>query len=195
MAVNRKTAFACAIGMLALLAGSAVVAWQVPLPEKLPIVAWNSSWVFRAEVFVGFFVGAYVLLVIAITTVASGQPPKKLSFGLLAFEQPEFKKTVEALAEGGTALQAVENETRELEERLDRVLEAVRSAHQALVDVAAALPEGTGEDIARRARAQVESLSDKPGEPQEPRREFIQAMTRFDHLLRELDQLRTKKDG
>jgi hypothetical protein len=193
MTVSRKTALAASVMLLALLAGSAIVAWQIPLPSKLPAAAWNSSWVFRAEVFVGFFIGVYVLLAIIVVTISTGQPPKKLRFGLLTIEQQELKKTVEALSEGGTALQAVEAETRELEQRLDKVLAAARSAHQALVEVAGALPEGKGEEIARRAREQVDILSEKPGEPEEPRREFVLAMARFDQLLSDLDELRAGK--
>lgn len=161
----------------------------------MPTVAWNSSWVFRAEVFVGFFIVAYVLLAIILTTVATGQPPKKLSFGLLALEQQELQKTVEALSEGGAALQAVETETRELEQRVDKVLIAARLAHQTLIDVASALPGTKGEEIAQRAREQVDALSEKPGEPEEPRREFVRAMARFDQLLAELDELRSGKSG
>jgi hypothetical protein len=90
--------------------GSSPGAYQVP--DDVPGVAWNSPWVFRGAVFVGFFVGAYVVLAICATTIVSGRPPKKLSFGLLAYEQAELEKTVDELSEGGTALQAVEAEVR-----------------------------------------------------------------------------------
>ena len=66
-------------------------------------------------VFVGFFVGAYVVLAICVTMIVSGRPPKKLSFGLLAYEQAGLEKAVDALSEGGTALQAVEAEVRGLQ--------------------------------------------------------------------------------
>jgi hypothetical protein len=195
MTVSKRTTVGASLVLLALLAGSAFVAWKVPLPSKLPAAAWNSSWVFRAEVFIGFFVGVYLLLAIIVTTITTGQPPKKLSFGLLAFEQQELNKTVEALSEGGTALQAVEKETRELEQRLDKGLVALRSAHKALIEVAGALPEGKGDDVARRAREQIEILAERPTGPDEPKREFVRAMTRFDQLLSELEHLRTGKNG
>jgi hypothetical protein len=193
MTADRRTSFLFALVLLALLGTSALVAWQIPLPDKIPTVAWNSSWVFRAEVFVGFFIGAYVVLVILITTIASGQPPKKLSFGLLALEQQELQKTVEALSEGGTALQAVGNEARELEARIDTVHEAAKSAHLAILDLAKAAQDEGGEAIAQRSRKQVEALSRKPDEPEEPRQDFIRAMARFDALLSDLDELRTSK--
>jgi hypothetical protein len=109
-----------ALILLALLVvGSGIVAWRVPVPANVPGVAWNSPWVFRGEVFVGFFVGFYVVLAICATTIVSGRPPKKLSFGLLAYEQAELEKAVDALSEGGTALQAVEAEVRSLQQGLN----------------------------------------------------------------------------
>ena len=104
-----------AILLVVLVVASGIVAWRVPVPANIPAVAWNSPWVFRGEVFVGFFVGAYVVLAICTTTIVSGRPPKKLSFGLLAYEQAELEKAVDALSEGGTALQAVEAEVRGLQ--------------------------------------------------------------------------------
>jgi hypothetical protein len=181
--------------MLLLLAAGGVVAWRIPLPANLPTLAWNSEWVFRAEIFAGFFIGVYVLLVIAITTVTSGRPPQKLTFGMLSFEQASLEKTVDALSEGGTAIQALEREMRELQARLDHVLAATRAAHEVLIELAASLPKDEGEPIASRAREQISVLSEQPGEQEGPRRELERAMNRFDQLLAELEQLRARRDG
>lgn len=69
---------ALALGLLALLvAASGIVAWRVPVPAEPPAAAWNSPWIFRGEVFLGFFVGAYVVLAICATTIVSGRPPRR----------------------------------------------------------------------------------------------------------------------
>jgi hypothetical protein len=178
--------------MFTLLGGSLFVAQRVPIPKELPTVAWNSAWVFRGEVFAGFFIAAYVLLLIVLSTILSGQPPRKLSFGLLAVEDASMTNTaVAALSEGGAALQAVESEVRSLDDRLTEVIVATRAAHEALVDVARVLPE-RGDEIERRAQAQIEALSAPPSKPDESRLEFEKAMTRFDHLLSDLEKLKAK---
>jgi hypothetical protein len=74
--MTRKQLFTLIL-LLALVGLSGFVAWQTPAPPKLPAAAWNSSWVFAAEVFVGFFVVTYVLLAIIIVTVAEGRPPSQ----------------------------------------------------------------------------------------------------------------------
>lgn len=183
-----------ALILLALLVvGSGIVAWRVPVPDKVPSVAWNSPWVFRGEVFVGFFVGAYVVLAICATTIASGRPPKKLSFGLLAYEQAELEKTVEALSEGGTALQAVEAEVRSLQQGLNDGLRSSRGALEALIDAAA--QTDVDDRLIERARTRLEALPDLATPPADAWREFDQAMARFDQILADLEKLREERRG
>jgi exonuclease VII small subunit len=183
-----------ALILLALLVvGSAIVAWRVPVPAKIPSVAWNSPWVFRGEVFLGFFVGAYVVLAICATTIVSGRPPKKLSFGLLVYEQAELEKAVEALSEGGTALQAVEAEVRGLQQGLNDGLRSSRAALEALID-AAAQTDVDGRLI-ERARTHLAALPELATPPADARREFDQAMARFDQILADLEKLRAERRG
>ena len=183
-----------ALILLALLVvASGIVAWRVPVPAEVPGVAWNSPWVFRGEVFVGFFVGAYVVLAICATTIVSGRPPKKLSFGLLAYEQAELEKAVDALSEGGTALQAVETEVRGLQQGLNDGLRSSRGALEALID-AAAQTDVDGHLIVR-ARTHLEALPELATAPADARREFDQAMARFDQILADLENLRAERRG
>lgn len=183
-----------ALILLALLVvGSGIVAWRVPVPANVPVVAWNSPWVFRGEVFVGFFVGAYVVLAICATTIVSGRPPKKLSFGLLAYEQAELEKAVDALSEGGTALQAVEAEVRGVQQGLDDGLRSSRGALEALID-AASQTDVDGRLI-ERARTHLEALPELATPPADARREFDQAMARFDQILADLEKLRAERRG
>jgi hypothetical protein len=113
-----------AVVLLALLVvASAVAAWLVPVPERPPAVALNSSWVFRGEVFLGFFIGAYVIGAILATTVASGRPPRRLGLGFLEYEPAEVEKAVEALSDGRNALE--EGRTRlapDAQREIDRAL-------------------------------------------------------------------------
>jgi hypothetical protein len=169
-----------------LVVGAGIVSWRVPVPNPPPAAAWNSPWVFRGEVFVGSFVAAYVVLAICGTTVVSGRPPKKLSFGLLAYEQGELEKAVEVLSEGGTALQAVESEVRALQQSL----ESTRAAVEVLVDVA---EQGQAEGRAiEQAKAHL-AVSDDAPTADLTRREFEQAMARFDRVLGELERLRARR--
>ena len=178
--------------LVLLVVGSGIVAWLVPVPAKVPSVAWNSPWVFRGEVFVGFFVGAYVVLAICATTIISGRPPKKLSFGLLAYEQAELEKAVEALTEGGAALQAVEAEVRDLQQGLNDGLRSSRGALEALIDAAA--QTDVDDRVIERARTHLEALPDLGPAPAEAR-EFDQAMARFDQILADLEKLRGERRG
>jgi exonuclease VII small subunit len=182
-----------AVLLLALLViGSGIVAWRVPVPKPPPAAAWESPWVFRGEVFVGSFVAAYVVLAICGTTVVSGRPPKKLSFGLLAYEQAEFEKAVEALSEGGTALQAVEAEVRALQRSLNQGLQSTRAAVEALIDAAA---EGKADGRAiERAKANLAALPEQATPTDQARRDFDQAMARFDRIIVDLERLRARRD-
>lgn len=183
------------IGTGLLLVLSLAISWLIPIPADLPSVAWNSSWVFRGEVFAGFFIGAYILSVIVLSTVVTGKPPGKLSFGLLSVEGAAVKKTVSALSESGTALQAVETEVRGLDERVDELVTAARAAHELLIEVAATLPD-QGTAIVSRARAQVETLASVPPKQRDQSRdEFARAMGRFDQLLGDLEALRAGAKG
>jgi exonuclease VII small subunit len=183
-----------ALVLLALLVvASGIVAWRVPVPAEVPAVAWNSPWVFRGEVFVGFFVGAYVVLAICATTIVSGRPPNKLSFGLLAYEQAELEKAVDALSEGGTALQAVETEVRGLQQALNDGLRSSRGALEALID-GASQTDVDGHLIVR-ARTHLEELPELATAPADARREFDQAMARFDQILADLEKLRAERRG
>ena len=182
-----------AILLVVLVVASGIVAWRVPVPADIPAVAWNSPWVFRGEVFVGFFVGAYVVLAICTTTIVSGRPPKKLSFGLLAYEQAELEKAVDALSEGGMALQAVEAEVRGLQQGLNDGLRSSRGALEALID-AAAKTDVDGH-LVERARAHLEALPELAIPPADARREFDQAMARFDQILADLEKLRAARRG
>ena len=181
--------------LLALLViGSAVVAWRVPVPAKIPSVAWNSPWVFRGEVFLGFFVGVYVVLVICATTIATGKAPKKLSFGLLAYEEAELEKAVDALSEGGAALQAVETEVRLLQRTVADSLRSSRAVLEALIDGAAAQTEADAH-LVERARMHLQALPELASQPTDARRDFDQAMARFDRILADLEALRGERRG
>jgi hypothetical protein len=181
-----------ALVLLALLVvSSGIVAWRVPVPADPPGVAWKSPWVFRGEVFVGFFVGAYVVLAICATTMVSGRPPKKLSFGLLSYEQTEIEKAVDALSEGGTALQAVEAEVRALQQRVNEGLQASRGALEALVDAT------TGSDLdprlIERARTKLVALPATAPPEADAQRDFDQAIARFEQILSDLEKLRSER--
>jgi exonuclease VII small subunit len=145
--------------------------------------------VFRGEVFLGFFVGAYVVLAICATTIVSGRPPRKLSFGLLAYEQAELEKAVDALSEGGAALQAVEAEVRSLQ----RGLRSTRAALDALVDAAA--QADADEAVVERARTHLRALPEVAPSTDDAEREFDRAMARFDQILADLEKLRAARRG
>ena len=192
-ATLRERQAAAAILLVLLVVASGVVAWRVPVPSDVPGVAWNSPWVFRAEVFVGFFVGAYVVLAICATTIVSGRPPKKLSFGLLAYEHAELEKAVDALSEGGTALQAIEAEVRDLQQGLNEGLRSSRGAFEALIDAA---EEGDVDGrLVERARTHLAALPDLATPSEDARRDFDQAMARFDRILGDLEKLRAERRG
>lgn len=176
--------------LLVLLVGSGIVAWQTPAPAKLPAAAWNSSWVFAAEVFVGFFVAVFLLAVIIVGTVIEERPPGKLSFGLLAYES-DFKKATQALAEGGTALQAVEAEARTAQDAAAAGLTAARHSLEGVIQLAGALPDS--EEIATRARKQLAALP-APATPDRSRSEFAEAMARFDQLVAQLEALPSRRE-
>jgi hypothetical protein len=180
--------------LLVLLVASGFVAWRVPVPADIPSVAWNSPWVFRGEIFIGFFVAAYVVLVICVTTIVSGRPPKKLSFGLLAYEQAELEKAVDALSEGGMALQAIEAEVRGLQQSLSDGLRSSRGALEALIDAVDQSDDVDGR-LVDRARTHLAALPDLATSPEAARREFDQAMARFDRILGDLEKLRAERRG
>jgi hypothetical protein len=181
--------------LLALLVGSGAAARQIPIPAKLPSVAWNSPWVFRAEVFVGCFIGVYVLSIVCLSTIIRARPPKKLSFGLLSFEEAEFDKAVEALSEGGTALQAVERELSATQQTLDSILRASTDTLAALVD-AVGDADGVRETALERARSALEALPTSTSVAAESRREFDRAMGKFEQLVAQLDTVkRTQRVG
>jgi hypothetical protein len=182
-----------AILLVLLVVASGIVAWRVPVPADIPSVAWNSPWVFRGEIFVGFFVAAYVVLAICVTTIVSGRPPKKLSFGLLAYEQAELEKAVDALSEGGMALQAVEAEVRGLQQGLNDGLRSSRGALEALIDAAA--QTDVDSHLVERARTHLEALPELAVPPADAGREFDQAMARFDQILADLEKLRAVRRG
>ena len=192
-ATLRRRQFVAATLLVLLVVASGIVAWRVPVPADIPSVAWNSPWVFRGEIFVGFFVAAYVVLAICATTIVSGRPPKKLSFGLLAYEQAELEKAVDALSEGGMALQAVEAEVRGLQQSLNDGLRSSRGALEALIDAAGqSYVDG---DVIDRARTHLAALPDLATPPEDARREFDQAMVRFDRILGDLEKLRAERRG
>jgi hypothetical protein len=175
-----------------LIVGAGILAWRVPVPNPPPAAAWDSTWAFRGEVFVGSFVAAYVVLAICVTTVVSGRPPKKLSFGLLAYEQAELEKAVDALSESGTALQAVEADVRTLRRILKQGLHSTRAAVEALIDVAEE-KEAEGPAI-ERARKHLAALPDETTAIDGTRRrEFDRAMARFDRILGDLERLRARR--
>lgn len=175
------------LALLVLLGLSAVVAWQVPIPATIPTVAWNSSWVFRAETFVGFFIGVYVLMAIAATTIRTGQPPRKLSFGMVSYEEAEVEKTADALNEGQAALQAVQQEVDKLRERMARTAASARTAHEGLLTLAGEDPRAR--DVSERARHEIAALrrEEETGRGREP--EFDRAMSKLEQTLRELDDM------
>jgi hypothetical protein len=135
----RRRQLAAVVLLALLVLASAVVAWLVPVPDDPPAVALNSAWVFRGEVFLGFFIGAYVVGAILVTTVASGRPPRRLGLGFLEYEPAELDRAVEALSEGRSALQEVRRTSspeaqRELDravERFERVLADLRELRSA----------------------------------------------------------------
>jgi hypothetical protein len=135
----RRRQLLAAVLLVLLLGASAVVAWLVPVPDRPPAVALNSRWVFRAEVFLGFFIAVYVVGAIVATTVASGRPPRRLGLGFLEYEPAEIEKAVAAVSEGRSALDEARKaspvEARgELDralERFDRVLTDLRELRSA----------------------------------------------------------------
>jgi hypothetical protein len=175
------------LALLALLVLSLVVAWRVPIPEKVPTVAWNSGWVFRAETFLGFFIGVYVLAAIVTTTIRTGRPPGKLSFGMVSYEEAD-EKTADALNESKVALQAVQREVDELRKRMEGVTSSARAAHEGLLALAGDDPHTRG--VSEQARLQLAVL---PREEEEAMRggeaEYERAMGRLEQTLRELDQM------
>jgi hypothetical protein len=170
--------------LLVLLAASIAVAWQVPIPTKIPTVAWNSAWVFRAEVFAGFFVGVYVLLAIATTTIRTGKPPRKLSFGMVSYEEAEVEKTADALNEGQAALQAVQREVDGLRDRLARTTAAARAAHEGVLALA-----GDDAEVRGRAEREIAALQEQEQSVRTRDPEFDRAMGKLEQRLRELDAM------
>jgi hypothetical protein len=190
--MRRRQAIALVL-LLLLVVASGIVAWRVPVPVEPPAAAWNSPWIFRGEVFLGFFVGAYVVLAICATTIVSGRPPRKLSFGLLSYEHTEIEKAVDALAEGGTALQAVEKEVRELQQRVIEGLQASRRTLEALIDAAEQGDVDSG--LVERARTHLVGLPELETAPAGSQREFDHAMARFEQILGDLEKLRAERRG
>lgn len=170
--------------LLALVGGAVVVAWQVPIPKKIPTVAWNSAWVFRAEVFAGFFVGVYVVLAITATTIRTGRPPRKLSFGMFSYEEAEVEKTADALNEGQAALQAVQREVDGLRDRLARTASSARAAHEGVLALA-----GDAAEVRGRAQREIAALQEQEENVRTRDPEFDRAMGKLEQRLRELDAM------
>jgi exonuclease VII small subunit len=115
---------------------------------------------------------------------------------LLPFESgelAELEKAVDALSEGGMALQAVEAEVRGLQQGLNDGLRSSRGALEALID-AAAQTDVDGH-LVERARAHLEALPELATPPADAGREFDQAMARFDQILADLEKLRAARRG
>jgi hypothetical protein len=173
--------------LLALFGLGTVVAWKVPVPAKIPSVAWNSPWVFRAETFVGFFISVYVLMAIAATTIRTGQPPRKLSFGMVSYEEAEVEKTADALNEGQAALQAVQQEVEKLRERVARTAASARAAHEGLLSLAGDDPRTR--DVSEHARREIDALRREEDTVRSRDPEFDRAMSRLEQRLSELDEM------
>jgi hypothetical protein len=179
---KQRTRVWTGVGLLVLLALSAVVAWRIPIPATVPAVAWNSSWVFRAEVFVGVFIVAYLLVTIVVTTMRTGQPPGKLSFGLVSYEEAAAT-TVDALGESRTALLAIQREVDGLRRQLSDVRTASRAAHEGLLALA-------GDDPGpARSRDHIEALARVAASAPAGEAEFDEAMARLERSLAELDAM------
>lgn len=189
---GKKRRIGIAAGLLVLMLVAAVAGWRVPIPTKVPSVAWNSPWVFRAEVFVGLFIVAYLLLAIIITTVLTGRAPAKLSFGLVSYEEAE-EKTVDALGESRTALRAVQREVDGLRRQMRDVLASSRAAHEGLI----ALP-GNGHEIEAvraRSRDHIAALGRADATTPEAEPEFDEAMAKLERTLAELDAMLARPRG
>jgi len=171
--------------LFVLLAASVAAAWQVPIPAKVPSVAWNSPWVFRAETFVGFFIGVYVLMAIAATTIRTGRPPRKLSFGMVSYEEAEVEKTADALNEGQAALRAVQQEVDKLRDRMARTAASARTAHEGLLTLAGDDPNMRA--VSERARLEIDALRREEDTVKSRDPEFDRAMLSLEQTLRELD--------
>ena len=157
---------------------------------RIPNVAWNSPWVFRAEVFAGFFVGVYVLLAIAATTIRTGKPPRKISFGMVSYEEAEVEKAADALNEGRDALQAVQREVDSLGERLARTVASARAAHESLLALAA-----DNAELSKRARREIAALQETEEAARTREPGFDRAMANLEQRLRELDAMLDRPRG
>lgn len=162
---------------------------EVPVPDKIPTVAWNSPWVFRAEIFAGAFIGAYVLLAIAFTTVRTGRPPRKLSFGMISYEEAEVEKAADALNEGKVALQALQRTVDALSERVAQAVTGTRAAHENVLALAGEGP------IADRARRDLAALEELGAAASSEAFDFDQAMANLEQRLRELDTMLARPRG
>jgi len=178
--------------VVAILIGvSLLVAWKVPVPAKRPTAAWNSPWVFRAEVFGGFFIGVYVLGAIVLTTIKTAKPPKKLSFGMLSYEEAEVEKAAEALNEGKTALQALQSEVGALRQYLKSAVSGALVSSESLLEAAPQLNLRDQSSFERRLGEQVTALRDleTAATADGAQGELDRAMARLEGTLAELDEM------
>jgi hypothetical protein len=188
LVASPKVKILVAVAILVLLGSSAIVAWRVPTPSKIPTVAWNSPWVFRAETFTGFFIGVYVLLAIGATTIRTGQPPRKLSFGMVSYEEAEVGKAADALNDGKAALQAVQQEMDRLRKRVARTTASARAAHEGLVTLAG--DDRKNDEVAQRSSQEIETLRrEEEDTVKAPEPEFDRAMARLEQTLSDLNQM------
>lgn len=149
------------LGALAITSG--LVAGLVANPSKGSPLSLNSTLVFRGEVFVGCFLFIYILLAISIITVRTGRPPRRLGFGMLAFEG-EAAKAVEALSDGAEVLDATFQRQNGLERRLEQTQTAMRKTARDLRDMAPDLPS----DAAAAVRAVAMTLNIQLDDIREP---------------------------
>jgi hypothetical protein len=117
--------------LLTIAALSVCAATLVPAPVPPAAISLNSPWVFRAEVLLGAFFITYIVTAITITTIRNGRPPKKLGFGMIAFEG-EAEKTFEVLNDSATVLDAAQRQLNRLDSHLECIHATVRSIAQAL---------------------------------------------------------------
>jgi hypothetical protein len=171
---------ACAVALFAL---GAVAAWRIPIPTPVPSVAWNSTWVFRGEVFVATQLAAYALVMLYASIVA-GTLLGKVGFGPFSFE----RQAQAALSDGRDALAAARNE---LQRQIQSVADAGSNLRGLVMEATSDQPNP---ETIRRLRQSVQGDNEQLTALLAARdSEFEAAMRRLDTHLGNLSQLLEKR--
>jgi hypothetical protein len=149
----------------------------VPVPADLPVLAWNSAWVFRGEVFLAVHLLAIALAMIY-ASIITGRGFEQIGIGPFTLA----REARAALGEGANALTVAHDE---LKGQIDAIAASNAETRRAVEALAAPDPDPTlGRLLAHGPAGRAEVARSPAQSP-----EFAQAMDKVQDHLDRLDEL------